>query len=256
MIDPVHLPRGLRAVVWTATVSVAVAMLAAGCGGASRTITITTSRTSTTLTATTAATATAPNGPVPASVIANVERYSIVPVTCVGDEMIFEGTAFAVARRLAVTASHFASKCDGGRLGNGEPNGVVVQTDPTHDLALVMLGPAGGFGSKAHALRRSPAPAHVGEQLALLGIARGTFGQVSVALGPVVATHARATLGVPAGRQRERLSDAIIVGSSGVAAGESGGPAIDADGDVVGVIEGSGMGFTILTPVTDLPPGV
>jgi hypothetical protein len=50
----------------------------------------------------------------------------------------------------------------------------------------------------------------------------------------------------------ETLTDAIRVTTSGTLSGESGGPAIDAAGKVVGVIEGGGFGFTTLTPVADL----
>ena len=51
---------------------------------------------------------------------------------------------------------------------------------------------------------------------------------------------------------RETLTDAIQVACPGVSPGESGGPAVDSAGKVVGVIEGSGSGIATLTPVTDL----
>jgi hypothetical protein len=69
--------------------------------------------------------------------------------------------------------------------------------------------------------------------------------------GIVLATHQTQQLlsaeGVP-----ETLTDAIPVTTSGTLSGESGGPAIDAAGKVVGVIEGGGLGVTTLTPVADL----
>ena len=51
----------------------------------------------------------------------------------------------------------------------------------------------------------------------------------------------------------ETLRDAIEVAVPGVVPGQSGGPAIDSAGKVVGVIEGSASsGIATLTPVTDL----
>ncbi|MGZ4182296.1 MAG: hypothetical protein ACXVUL_16630 [Solirubrobacteraceae bacterium] len=50
----------------------------------------------------------------------------------------------------------------------------------------------------------------------------------------------------------ETLRDTIQVAVPGVVQGESGGPAVDSAGNVVGVIEGSAAGIATLTPVTDL----
>lgn len=54
------------------------------------------------------------------------------------------------------------------------------------------------------------------------------------------------------GWTRERLTDVILVACPGVSPGESGGPAVDLAGKVVGVIEGSGSGIATLTAVRHL----
>jgi S1-C subfamily serine protease len=75
--------------------------------------------------------------------------------------------------------------------------------------------------------------------------------RLEVVPGKVVATNRTVQLTLSAGG-RETLTDAIQVAAEGVVAGESGGPAIDAAGNVVGVIEGSGPGIATLSPAMDL----
>jgi hypothetical protein len=108
-------------------------------------------------------------------------------------------------------------------------------------------------------LRLETKPAYVGEPLALLGIPELQLPgnpfkrQVTVAIGHVVATNRTQVL-TTANGARETLRDAILVAVPGVVQGESGGPAVDSAGKVVGVIEGSGSGIATLSPVTDLTP--
>jgi hypothetical protein len=104
-------------------------------------------------------------------------------------------------------------------------------------------------------LRLQPKPVYVGEPLALLGIPElpllgNRFKRsVTVRHGSVVATNRTQAL-TSAGGARETLRDAILVAVPGVVQGQSGGPAVDSAGRVVGVIEGSGSGIATLTPVT------
>jgi S1-C subfamily serine protease len=101
-------------------------------------------------------------------------------------------------------------------------------------------------------------PAYVGEPLALVGIPAlgpalgGLFTlPVTVVQGTVVATNHPQVVTLADGGH-ETLVDAILVAAQGVVPGDSGGPAIDPAGNVVGVIAGSGPGVATLTPVTDL----
>ena len=108
-------------------------------------------------------------------------------------------------------------------------------------------------------LRLESRPAYVGEPLALLGIpAFPLLGNpfkrpVTVVIGHVVATNRTQVLTSGEGEEaRETLRDAILVAVPGVVKGDSGGPAVDSAGKVVGVIVGSAPGIATLSPVTDL----
>jgi S1-C subfamily serine protease len=148
-------------------------------------------------------------------------------------------------------------------IGLGDGTGTVSTNDTTHDLALLRYQSPDPLRNSRNPnpkpLQPESRPAYVGESLALVGIpALGpALGdpfthQVTVVQGTVVATNHLQVLTL-AGGGRETLPNAILVACLGVASGESGGPAVDRAGKVVGVIEGgSGSGITTLTPVTDL----
>lgn len=129
--------------------------------------------------------------------------------------------------------------------------------DSRHDLALGVFG-ASPWGSPPPPLQAESARPWVGEPLALIGMPvlsqdplSGFTSTATITRGIVLATHQTQQLMSAAGVP-ETLTDAIRVTDSGVVAGESGGPAIDAAGKVVGIIEGGGSGVTTLTPVADL----
>jgi S1-C subfamily serine protease len=140
-------------------------------------------------------------------------------------------------------------------------NGTVSTNHPTHDLALVRYQsqevPENGRNPCPKPVQLDSRPAHVGEPLALLGIPavpllRNPFTpQITVVHGTVVATNRTRVLTTADGA-RERLTDVILVACPGVSPGESGGPAVELAGKVVGVIEGRGSGIATLTPVRDL----
>jgi S1-C subfamily serine protease len=195
---------------------------------------------------------------VPEHLTASAEK-SVLPVFCFSPDTgpSFVGTGFMVTGGV-VTASHVVAACPAGATIQFSPGGgSVVMADSRHDLALVSYeSPLGG--SSPRPLQTESARPRVGERLALIGIPAasqfplsGFQDRATITPGIVVATHQTQQLlsaeGVP-----ETLTDAIRVRTSGTMSGESGGPAIDAGGKVVGVIEGGGLGFTTLTPVADL----
>jgi S1-C subfamily serine protease len=237
-----------------------VAAVLVGCGGQTKTVTVVTSAPS--LTAAPSIVTT--RSPVAGTVIARVKR-SVLPLSCdtpndpVGTG--FVGTGFRV-RNGVVTASHVVAACSPGTtISPGDGTGTVSTDDPTRDLALLTYQSPPfqeqSLNPNPKPLRLESGPAYVGEPLALLGVpALPLLGnpftrQVTVVPGNVIATNRTQQL-TPAEGGREILKGAIEVAAPGVLPGESGGPAIDAAGKVVGVIEGGGPGVATLTPVADL----
>jgi S1-C subfamily serine protease len=229
----------------------------AGCGGQTKTVTGVGSAPA----ATAAPSTTSAASPLPGMVTSRVER-SVLPVSCSSSNALFgfEGTGFRV-RTGVVTASHVLAACPPAttiRLGDGI--GTVSSNDPTYDLALVTYQspefPQNSRNPNPKPLQPESRPAYVGEPLALLGIpALPLLGnpftpQVTVVQGIVVATNHPQVL--TSADAPETLTDTIQVACPDVSSGESGGPAVDSAGKVVGVIEGSGSGIATLTPVTDL----
>lgn len=167
------------------------------------------------------------------------------------------GTAFAIVPGNAsvfVTASHVAALCvGGGSMGASDATVAITRDDVTHDIA-VLQETDGGPPVVPAALGLEKGTVHIGEPVALIGypagapVVPGKVGRPLVAVpGTVVATGQHVTL--PGGNGTvETLSDAIEV-SGGARPGESGGPAIDGAGKVVGVIEGGNSSATYLTPV-------
>ena len=195
--------------------------------------------------------------PVAPSTIIAAEK-SIVPESCrdvipnTNGGIIFGGTGFVTSAGV-ITASHPVASCAAGAIISfGEPSGTVTVTDTTHDLARVSFQ---STGVHPPALQLESAPPYVGEPLALVGVPGATSAAggdaFRVARGKVMAIDQTTRLTSVRGL-RETLSDAILVSVSRVAPGESGGPAIDAAGKVVGVIEGYGNGVAILTPARDV----
>jgi S1-C subfamily serine protease len=230
-----------------------MAAVLVGCGGQTKTVTVT--RPAPPLTAAPSAITTTAT-PVPKSIAASAEK-SVLAVNCfvpTTGSSYFEGTGFKVASGV-VTASHVVAACPTPTIVFGGASGYLKVVDSRHDAALVTY--VDSPGSSPQPLRAESARPYVGEPLALIGIPAVSQNPLSplvseeatvITPGIVLATHQ--TQQLDAGR--ETLTDAIRVAASGVVPGESGGPAIDAAGKVVGVIEGSGVGVATLTPVAHL----
>jgi S1-C subfamily serine protease len=260
---------GSRRSVRTVALGGVLAAVLAGCGGQTATVTGDASDlASTAVTGDTSAPAlpvapstTRPARPVPGAVTGRVTR-SVLPVSCsdpnAGDG--FVGTGFRTKNGV-VTASHVVGACPSGTtISFGYGYGTVSTDDPTHDLAVidqveVYTNPDTDPNPKP--LQLEPRPAYVGQSLALLGIpAVPSFGSpfmrsVTVVPGTVVATHHAQVLTSAQGT-RTTLKDTIEVAVPGIAHGQSGGPAIDSAGKVVGVIAGSVSGIATLTPAPHL----
>jgi len=159
------------------------------------------------------------------------------------------GTGFVTSGG-TVTAAHVISTCADsgpGSISAGPLVGSVSADDPADDLALIGARPAG----------TTPLPLQValpsnGARVELLGSPGLSSGAAAQPVsGTVIATNAPVTLFGAEGNS-ERLTDTIVVDENGVAEGYSGGPAINAAGQVIGVIEGAGDGHAYLTPAADV----
>jgi S1-C subfamily serine protease len=234
-----------------------LAAFLAGCGGQTETVTDDKSAPA----PIPAASTTTAAHPVAGATTARVKR-SVLPVSCSDPNAghRFVGTGFRTTSGV-VTASHVVGACPSeATISFGYGYGTVVTDDPTHDLALVgesEVYPNPETDPNPKPLRPEPRPAYVGQPLALLGIPAlpsldNPFKHVvTVAPGTVVATH-HAQVVTTAQGARKTLGDTIEVAVPGIAHGQSGGPAIDSAGKVVGVLVGSAGGFATLTPVSNL----
>lgn len=185
-------------------------------------------------------------------------KPAVTPVFCSGpNAKSFAGTGFRVSDGV-VTASHVVAACPReATISLGFGTGGIVSTDPNHDLALLTYTeyPNPGTDPDPTPLRLETKPAYVGQRLALLGVPELPLlgnpfeREATVVTGEVVATNHTQVLTSVDGPP-ETLRDAILVAVPGIAQGESGGPAVNSAGKVVGVIEGSAPGIATLTPVT------
>jgi hypothetical protein len=107
-------------------------------------------------------------------------------------------------------------------------------------------------------LRLETKPAYVGEPLALLGINEFAWlgnsfkREATVVTGYVVVAANRTQVLTSDEGSRETLRKAILVAVPGVVQGESGRPAVNSAGRIMGVIEGSATSIATLTPATNL----
>ena len=219
-------------------------MALSGCGGSGHSAATATS----TSTSTTHAVPAGPS-PVPERIVSRA-KASILPVRCASDNANLAGTAFVTAGGI-ITALHVVAAC-AAAVSVGTATGNLVGNDRAHDLALLRTD---GFesGSAPPALELESRRPAVGESLALFGFPGGR-GKLSVLSGTIIAVDKPATLTSRDG-VREKLNDVISVDVEGLAPGDSGGPAIDARGKVVGVVEAGGTGFAYLTPASHIQRG-
>lgn len=118
----------------------------------------------------------------------------------------------------------------------------VVGTDKTHDIAVLQLQDASGLTTAS--LETSDSAA-VGDAVTAVGNAGGT-GDLVAASGTVAAVDQTITTQSEAGVDGETLSGLIQVDAD-IVSGDSGGPLLDAQGDVVGIDTAASSGSTDIT---------
>jgi S1-C subfamily serine protease len=131
--------------------------------------------------------------------------------------------------------------------GEGTAVAKVVGVAPSDDIALLRI--SGMSGLDPVSIGDSSAVA-VGDQITAVGNAYGRGGTPAVVHGSVTAVHRTIRAGDPGGDSSERLDDVIEI-SANVVPGDSGGPLLDANGNVIGIVTagpgqgGSGIGYAI-----------
>lgn len=118
----------------------------------------------------------------------------------------------------------------------------VVGTDKTHDIAVLQLQDASGLTTAS--LEKSDSAA-VGDAVTAVGNAGGT-GDLVAAAGTVAAVDQTITTQSEAGVDGETLSGLIQVDAD-IVSGDSGGPLLDAQGDVVGIDTAASSGSADIT---------
>ncbi len=113
----------------------------------------------------------------------------------------------------------------------------VVGSDTTDDIAVLQLEGASGLST---ATLDSSGSVAVGDAVTSIGNAEGT-GDLAAAEGPVAALDQQITVKSDVTGDPENLSDLIEV-SADVVSGDSGGPLLDADGGVVGIVTAASSG--------------
>ncbi|HEY1967369.1 MAG TPA: S1C family serine protease [Pseudonocardia sp.] len=115
-------------------------------------------------------------------------------------------------------------------IGNGESYpAYIVGTDRTHDLALLQLRGASGLTT---ARLGDSGSAQVGQPIAALGDAGGVRGRLQVALGRITGLNRSIEPRDNLTGSKERLTGLIQVAAN-IQQGDSGGPVVNAQGQVI-----------------------
>ncbi len=154
------------------------------------------------------------------------------------------GTAFAVTPEFLVTNQHIVSKCGSIEVisANGRYRAEVVDADEKVDLALLHVS---GLPNNTARLRNSR-DVRLGESVMVFGFP----------LSGALTSGGNFTSGLVSGLRGFRDSENEIQITAPVQPGNSGGPVLDASGQVVGVVQAklNALGMALLTG--DIPQNV
>jgi S1-C subfamily serine protease len=117
----------------------------------------------------------------------------------------------------------------------------VVGSDATNDIALLQLDDARGLDASS----TDDSAAEVGAEATSIGNAEGT-GDLVAAGGVITAVDESITVGNEYTGAEESLSGLIEINAD-VVSGDSGGPLINTDGDVIGIVTAASSGSTDIT---------
>lgn len=119
----------------------------------------------------------------------------------------------------------------------------VVGVDATNDIAVLQLADASGLSRKL--IATDSAAAAVGDAVTAVGNAEGT-GDLVAAAGTVTAIDQSITTQSESGVSSEELTGLIQIDAD-IVSGDSGGPLLNADGDVVGIDTAASSGSAQIT---------
>jgi S1-C subfamily serine protease len=124
-------------------------------------------------------------------------------------------------------------------VGNGRSyTATVLGYDAAHDVALLQLEGAAGLSSVAVGDSSSVA---IGQQIVVIGNAGGDGGEPTASGGAVTALDQQIVATGPRGAEE---LDGLIQVSANVVSGQSGGPVVNTDGDVVGITTAASMDYS------------
>ena len=176
----------------------------------------------------------------------SVDLRSIVRVSADHRVSVERGTAFQLTDGRVVTVAHAIVDARSVTIDRNRPvliddvgTNPAIHINRQHDLAVI------DHQLLTHGMDVAEEPAEIGEVLAVAGI--GPNGQLSVTTGKVISRTAGVNYGI--GRPD------IYVVAAPIEAGWSGGPLVNADGEVVAVVIGqeTRSGVALAVPVEHIP---
>ena len=154
------------------------------------------------------------------------------------------GTGFAVVSGLLVTNHHVIEGCSSieVKTENGRHKSVVVDADQQSDLALLRVPTLVGLSAKI----RSPAVVNLGEPVMVFGFP----------LAGALTSSGNFTSGLVSGLRGLGESEGVFQITAPVQLGNSGGPVLDASGQVIGVVTSKLNAVKTAVATGDIPQNI
>ena len=154
------------------------------------------------------------------------------------------GTGFAVVSGVLVTNHHVIEGCSSVEVKtkNGRHKSVVLDADPQSDLALLDVPTLIGLSAKI----RNPAVVNLGEPVLVFGFP----------LAGALTSSGNFTSGLVSGLRGLGESEGVFQITAPVQMGNSGGPVLDASGQVIGVVTSKLNAVKIAVATGDIPQNI